>query len=184
MIDPANEGLLNGKNAAEEATNNTSVNNGGMGGMGGMGGLGSGGMGGMLQQMLMSNPELLQDPEVMGALNDTTLMNKLKMYEQSGNMQAMFSDPQVSNLIQKFQNKVKKPEGFDEKASEFTSGHGHDPSTFDQPREVPKVEKKEDPKKEVLKLKEKATNLFKQKKFSEAKDAYQECDLLDPKDKI
>jgi len=27
----------------------------------------------------MSNPELLQDPEVMAALNDQTLMGKLKM---------------------------------------------------------------------------------------------------------
>lgn len=157
MIDPANEGLLNGKNAAEEATNNTSNNS---GGMGGMGGLGSGGMGGMLQQMLMSNPELLQDPEVMGALNDTTLMNKLKMYEQTGNMQAMFSDPQVSNLIQKFQNKVKKPEGFDEKASEFTSGHGHDPKTFDQPREVPKVEKKRRTKKGSFEIKRKSNKFI------------------------
>jgi len=47
----------------------------------------------------------------------------------------MFSDPQVSNLMQKFQNKVKKPEGFDEKADELTSEHGHDPSTFDKPKE-------------------------------------------------
>jgi hypothetical protein len=48
-----------------------------MGGMGGLGG--GGGMGGLLQQLLMSNPELLQDPEVMAALNDQTLMGKLKM---------------------------------------------------------------------------------------------------------
>lgn len=174
LIDPANEGLLNSKNAAEEALHNPTPGPQG-GGMGGLGGMGS--MGGLLQQMLMSNPELLQDPEVMGALNDQTLMNKLKMYEQSGNIQAMFSDPQVSSLIQKFQNKVKKPEGFDEKANEFVSGHGHDPSTFDKPREVPKQTetKKEEPKKEepnveIKKLKDKATNLFKQKKFSEAKD--------------
>lgn len=164
---------MNGKNSAEEAMNNPSSSSGG--GLGGLGGMGS--MGGLLQQMLMSNPELLQDPEVMGALNDQTLMNKLKMYEQTGNIQAMFSDPQVSNLIQKFQNKVKKPEGFDEKANEFVSGHGHDPSTFNKPREEPKKEepkreepKKDEPSKEVMKLKEKATSLFKQKKFSEAKD--------------
>jgi len=133
MVDPSNEALLNGKNSAEEAMNNTSVDNGG--GMGGLGGMGS--MGGLLQQMLMSNPELLQDPEVMAALNDTTLMNKLKEYEKSGNIQAMFSDPQVSSLIQKFQNKVKKPEGFDEKADQFGSEHGHDPSTLNKPREEP-----------------------------------------------
>jgi len=36
----------------------------------------------------------------------------------------------------------------------------------------------------VLKIKEKATNLFKQKKFNEAKDVYFECDAMDPKDKI
>lgn len=176
MVDPSNEALLNGKNSAEEAMNNPSGGSGG--GMGGMGGLGSmGSMGGLLQQMLMSNPELLQDPEVMAALNDTTLMNKLKDYEKSGNIQAMFSDPQVSSLIQKFQNKVKKPEGFDEKVDQFGSEHGHDPSTLNKPREEQKKdfqEKKEEPKKdekkEVMKLKEKATTLFKSKKFSEAKD--------------
>jgi hypothetical protein len=94
----------------------------------------------------------------------------------------MFSDPQVSSLMQKFQNKVKKPEGMDDKLpDDFVSGHGHDPSTFNVPtdtfKEVPmKAEpKKDESKKELLKLKEKATNLFKSKKFSEAKDVYQEC---------
>lgn len=95
----------------------------------------------------------------------------------------MFSDPQVSNLIQKFQNKVKKPEGFDDKIpDDFVSGHGHDPNTFNKPKEEPKKEepkkevpKKEEPKKELLLLKDKATKLFKEKKFSEAKDVYQEC---------
>jgi len=95
----------------------------------------------------------------------------------------MFSDPQVSNLIQKFQNKVKKPEGMDDKIpDDFVSGHGHDPNTFNKPKEEPKKEepkkevpKKEEPKKELLLLKDKATKLFKEKKFSEAKDVYQEC---------
>jgi len=73
MIDPVNEALMNGKNQAEQAEQNPTPS------MGGMGGLGGGGMGGMLQQLLMSNPELLQDPEVMAALNDQTLMGKLKM---------------------------------------------------------------------------------------------------------
>jgi len=174
-VDPSNEALLNGKNQAEQADQNPTPSMGGMpGGMGGMGGLGGGGgMGGLLQQLLMSNPELLQDPEVMAALNDQTLMGKLKMYEQTGNIQAMFSDPQVSSLMQKFQNKVKKPEGFEEKANDFVSGHGHDPNSINKPKEEPKKEepKKEEPKKELLKLKEKATNLFKSKKFNEAKDA-------------
>lgn len=80
----------------------------------------------------------------------------------------MFSDPQVASLMTKFQNKVKKPEGFDEKANDIGSGHGHDPNSINKPKEEPK---KEEPKKELLKLKEKATNLFKSKKFSEAKDA-------------
>jgi len=80
-VDPSNEALLNGKNQAEQAGQNPTPSMGGMpGGMGGMGGLGGGGgMGGLLQQLLMSNPELLQDPEVMAALNDQTLMGKLKM---------------------------------------------------------------------------------------------------------
>jgi len=83
-VDPSNEALLNGKNQAEVADQNPTPSMGGMpggmGGMGGMGGLGGGGgMGGLLQQLLMSNPELLQDPEVMAALNDQTLMGKLKM---------------------------------------------------------------------------------------------------------
>ena len=39
-------------------------------------------------------------------------------------------------------------------------------------------------KKDVLKIKEKATNLFKQKKFDEAKDTYLKCDVIDPTDKI
>jgi len=47
----------------------------------------------------------------------------------------MFSDPQVSSLMQKFQNKVKKPEGFDEKANDIGSGHGHDPNSINKPKE-------------------------------------------------
>jgi len=39
----------------------------------------TGGMGGLFQQMLMSNPQLFQDPEVMGMLQNPALMQKLKM---------------------------------------------------------------------------------------------------------
>lgn len=85
----------------------------------------------------------------------------------------MFSDPHVSSLMEKFQNKVKKPEGFDEKVNDIGSGHGHDPNSINKPKEEFQKEepKKEEPKKELLILKEKATKLFKSKKFSEAKDA-------------
>jgi tetratricopeptide (TPR) repeat protein len=46
--------------------------------------------------------------------------------------------------------------------------------------ELKEAELKED----VLKIKEKATNLFKQKKFDQAKDTYLKCDVIDPTDKI
>lgn len=46
-----------------------------MGGMGGMGG----GMSGILQNLLMNNPDLLQDPEVQQLMQDPALLNKMKM---------------------------------------------------------------------------------------------------------
>lgn len=49
---------------------------GGMPGMGGMGGMG-GGMGDLFTQLLMNNPELMQDPEVLQAINDPSLKQKM-----------------------------------------------------------------------------------------------------------
>lgn len=77
MIDPENDGLLTGKKQSQDAIDGMG---GGMGGnMGGnMGGGMGGGMGNLLQQMLMSNPDLMNDPEVMQAMQDPTLMQKMQ----------------------------------------------------------------------------------------------------------
>jgi len=71
--------LITGKQQVQDfMTSQTQGQGQGMGGMGGMGG-NTGGMGGLFQQMLMSNPQLFQDPEVMGMLQNPALMQKLKM---------------------------------------------------------------------------------------------------------
>jgi len=73
-VEPNNESLVKGKQDVIEARNNRKP----QGGMGGMGGMGGGGMSGIFQQLLMSNPGLLQDPEVLGLMQDPAFINKLK----------------------------------------------------------------------------------------------------------
>jgi len=73
-VEPNNEALVKGKQDVVEARNNRKP----QGGMGGMGGMGGGGMSGLFQQMLMSNPGLLQDPEVLSLMQDPAFINKLK----------------------------------------------------------------------------------------------------------
>lgn len=151
--------------------------------MGGMGG----GMSGLFTQLLMNNPGLLQDPEVMGLMQDQAFINKLKYYEQTGNIQAMFSDPQITKLMSKLQGGMgaKGPSDSDMKDDEiketFNEDLPRDDFKFDndqkdtqeqesRKKEEPKVEQKVEPKVEskkvnpdVNKKKDQATNEFKKK---------------------
>lgn len=79
-IEPTNESLQQGREQALAEAKRQTGGGGGMGGMGGMGGgMGGGAMSGLFQQMLMSNPGLLQDPEVVQMMQDPTMMQKIKM---------------------------------------------------------------------------------------------------------
>lgn len=134
----------------------------------------------------MSNPELLKDPEVMQAMQDPTLMQKLNYYQQTGNIQAMFADPQVTALMQKIQGKMKKEEPNTNKEDNMEDVKETSEPVFEAPKEE---QKRQEPKKEVntssevLKIKEEATKLFKQKKYTEAIEVYKKCQELDSKDK-
>lgn len=84
----------------------------------------------------------------------------------------MFSDPQISGLMQKMQGKMKKPEQ-------------QDKQNTDEMQDVkPEPIFKEDPKIIIREKKEEATKLFKDKKFEEAIKVYQECQDMDPENKV
>merc|ERR1712093_347012 len=82
--------------------------------MGG-GGQGGGNMQNLFMQLMMQNPDLFNDPEIMGLMNDPAFSQKLQQYQNSGNVMAMFQDPQIQKIMQKIQSKSgnKQPDNKD-----------------------------------------------------------------------
>jgi len=161
---------LQGKKEAQDKLSNPNL-----GGMGGMGGMGGNPMMNMFTQMMMQNPDLMSDPEVMNALNDPTLMQKLNYYQQTGNIQAMFSDPQITALMQKLQGKKKGKEETsnmkdDTEVPESTTNNFSN-NNFTAPKEEKKPEVRptnSQSNNNVQKKKESANKLFKEKKYEAA----------------
>jgi len=164
-------------------------------------------------QMLMNNPQLFQDPEVLQIIQDPNFNKKIQQYQQSGNIMAMFQDPQISKLMQKIQqsggfggmggqndNLNDNNNNFNEKNDKEEhhqhhdhqhhdhqhhdhQHHDHQPQQHHQPQQQ-NTQQKSSSKSDVELKKEKATKLFKEKKFEDAIKAYEECIEIDPKDYI
>lgn len=180
MYDNNNAQLLEGKTTAEQAKNEKPQFN--MPNMGGMGGQG-GQMGNFLTNMMMQNPEVMSDPEVMQLLQNPAFQQKLAMYQQSGNIMAMFQDPDVQKIMGKLQGN--KQGGNDVNPEEVNVN-----KDFTKPTENVKTETKTETKPTtevnptIKTQKDEATKLFKAKKFEEAIVSYQKCLELDPNDYI
>lgn len=180
MYDSNNAQLLEAKATAEEAKSKPQMPN--MGGMGGMGGQ----MGNFLTNMMMQNPEIMKDPEVLQLLQNPTFQQKLQMYQQSGNIMAMFQDPDVQKIMGKLQGKQDNNDNNTEDVNmnkDFTKPTEEKQQT----QSTTKTENKqtnESVNPTVKSQKDEATKLFKAKKFEEAITAYEKCLELDPNDYI
>lgn len=182
--------MIDSKKQAEEEKGKNKPNFGGMGG---------GQFNNFFTQMLMNNPQLFQDPEVLQIIQDPAFNMKIQQYQQSGNIMAMFQDPQISKLMQKIQQSggfggMGGNEGgvnednnnnFNQKENDNDNQqhtqHTHTQQQHTQQHTQPQQSSS---KSDVELKKETATKLFKDKKFQEAISAYEECIQLDPKDYI